>query len=174
MWWRLKRSEFVKGKGDSNKNAFRGIVKSGGSPGVLAYAAGRPIAWCALAPRSQYPVFERSRVLAPVDTEPVWSVTCFFVAKDWRGKGVTVELLKAAVNFAVQHGAKIIEGYPVDPKKSPMPSTFAYTGLPGIFKKAGFVEVLRRSETRPIMRYVVDALPMAAKSKNRASGARRK
>jgi GNAT superfamily N-acetyltransferase len=82
-------------------------------------------------------------------------VVCFFVKKPFRGKGLTVGLLRAAVAHAEQHGATIIEGYPVEPKRSPMPAVFAYAGLASAFRQAGFVEVLRRSETRAIMRYLV-------------------
>jgi len=152
MWWRLKRSEFEKKKGEGNKRALKRIVDSGEIPGLLAYANGQPIAWCSIAPRETYPVLERSRTLKRIDDQPVWSVVCFFVAKPFRRKGVTVRLLRAAVEYAKKHGARIVEGYPVEPKKPRMPDAFAYTGLMSMFRKTGFVEVLRRSETRPIMR----------------------
>jgi GNAT superfamily N-acetyltransferase len=152
MFWRLTRSEFEKRKGEGNRRAFRTIVASGAEPGVLAYAGGEPVGWCAVAPRADYPALERSRVLAPVDDEPVWSVSCFFVARANRGQGVSVQLLKAAAEFARRRGAKILEGYPVESRSGKMPDAFAWTGLPGTFRRAGFSEVARRSKTRPIMR----------------------
>jgi len=155
MWWRLKRSQFDKQKGEGNKEALKRIVDSGEIPGLLAYAHAQPIAWCSVALRETYPALERSRILKRIDDEPVWSVVCFFVAKPFRRKGVTVELLRAAVKYAKKHGAMIIEGYPEEPKKTSMPEVFAFTGLASAFRKAGFVEVLRRSETRPIMRYFI-------------------
>jgi GNAT superfamily N-acetyltransferase len=156
MWWRMKRAEFKARKGDKNKKAFRKIVASGDVPGIIAYSDGEPVGWCALAPREKYPLLENSRVMAPVDSEPVWSVTCFFVARPFRGKGITIKLLKAAVAYARKQGARIIEGYPVDPQKGRLPDVFVYTGLAPAFRSAGFVEVLRRSETRPIMRYILN------------------
>lgn len=157
MWWRLKRSEFEKKKGEGNKRALKRIVDSGEVPGLLAYANGQPIAWCSIAPRETYPVLERSRTLKRIDDQPVWSVVCFFVAKSFRRKGVTVRLLRAAVEYAKMQGARIVEGYPVESKKPRMPDVFAYTGLVSAFRKTGFAEVLRRSETRPIMRYFIGA-----------------
>jgi len=62
-------------------------------------------------------------------------------------------VLQAAAKHAQRQGARIIEGYPVEPKKGNMPDVFAYTGLSSAFHQAGFVEVLRRSATRPIMRH---------------------
>lgn len=156
MWWRMTRSEFNKQKGSGNKQALKKIIDSGEIPGILAHADGQPIGWCSIAPREKFSTLERSRILQRVDEQPVWSVVCFFVAKPFRREGVTIELLKAAIEYAKKHGAKIVEGYPVDPKKGKTPDVFAYTGLASAFHQAGFVEVLRRSETRPIMRYFIE------------------
>jgi GNAT superfamily N-acetyltransferase len=154
MWWRLKRSEFERQKGETNRRALKRIVESGEVPGLLAYRGGRPIAWCSVAPREAFGALERSRVLKRVDDRPVWSVVCFFVAKPFRRRGLTAALLRAATEYAREHGARIVEGYPIEPKKSPAPDPFVWTGLPSAFRRVGFVEVARRSPTRPIMRFV--------------------
>src|SRR5438876_6933447 len=99
MWFRLPHAQWVRQKGDQNKRAFQKIVKSGEIPGLLAYSGKEPVGWCALSPREQYPRLDSSRILKPVDEKPVWSVTCFFVARPWRRQGVTVALLKEAVRF---------------------------------------------------------------------------
>ncbi len=129
------------------------IVESGEIPGILAYANNRPIGWCSVAPREQFSVLGRSRILKPVDDRPVWSVVCFFIDKQYRHQGVTVKLLQAAVDYVREQGGRVVEGYPVEPKNDQMPSVFAWTGFASTFQKAGFVECARRSETRPIMRY---------------------
>jgi GNAT superfamily N-acetyltransferase len=152
MWWRLTQSEFDRKKGPGNRRALRQLVRSGTVPGILAYVDAEVAGWCSVGPRADFSRLARSRVLKPVDDQPVWSVVCFFVAKPHRKKGLTVELLKAAARYARQHGARVLEGYPVEPRAGRMPDVFAYTGLPSAYEKAGFVEVARRSETRPIMR----------------------
>jgi GNAT superfamily N-acetyltransferase len=156
MWWRLKRSEFDRKKGQGNRQAFKQIIDSGRIPGLLAYANGQPVGWCAIEPRQNYPVLERSRNLKRVDDKPVWSITCFFVAKAYRGQGLTVALIKAAVAYAGVQGAEIVEAYPVEPKSEEMPAVFAWTGLASAFRQAGFEEILHRSETRPVMRYMIN------------------
>ncbi len=155
MWWRLKRSDFVKQKGEGNRKALKRIVDSGEIPGILAYADNQPIGWCSVAPRDAYPMLERSRVLKPVDAKPVWSIVCFFIAKPFRHRGLTAKLIHAAVTHAQKYDGKIVEAYPVEPKSGKTADAFAYTGLVSAFRKANFVEVARRSETRPIMRYVI-------------------
>lgn len=152
MWWRLSRSQYEKQKGPGNKRALKNLVKSGQVPGLLAYAGREPIGWCALAPREDYPVLERSRVLQRVDEEPVWSIVCLFVTKPYRRRGVSAKLLRAAVEYAKKHGASQAEGYPVEPRKKLIPDLFAASGVASAFRRAGFVEVVRRSPTRPIMR----------------------
>ena len=54
MWWRLKRSEFEKQKGEGNKRAMKKIITSGEVPGVLAYKDGQPVAWCSVGPREVF------------------------------------------------------------------------------------------------------------------------
>jgi GNAT superfamily N-acetyltransferase len=155
MLWRLSRSDFEQQKGDSNKAAMKRIVESGETPGILAYVRGQPVGWCAVAPRMSYPSLERSRILKRIDDQPVWSISCFFVAKPFRRNGVSVALLKAVVEYVRKRGGKVIEGYPVEPRSETMPDVFAWTGIVAAFKKVGFKEHARRSETRPIMRYEV-------------------
>ena len=158
MWWRLTRSQFVKQKGEDNRKALRNIVASGEVPGILAYHKDATIGGCAVAPREYYPALERSRVLKSVDDQLVWSVVCFFVSRKFRRQGMTSRLLNASVDYIRKRGGRIIEGYPVEPKNARIPDSFAYTGLPSAFRKAGFVEVPRRSRIRPIMRYTIEGV----------------
>jgi len=151
MYWRLSHADFTRGKGAANRERMRRLVSAGEVPGLLAYLDGEPVGWCAIAPRAAYPRLARSRVLAPLDAAPVWSVVCFFVARPWRKRGVSVELLRAAVSLARAQGARVVEGYPVEPRGE-LAAAFAWTGTAAAFRRAGFVEVARRSPTRPIMR----------------------
>lgn len=148
-------------------------MKKGDPPGILAYAEGRPVGWCAIAPRADYSRLARSRVLRRVDDRPVWSVTCFFVTAPWRRRGVTRKLLEAAVRFARSRGAKVIEGYPLDVKTANYPDVYAYTGFASAFREAGFTEVARRSESRPIMRRQLRERRSAMTASSRRGGLRR-
>jgi hypothetical protein len=156
MWNRLPNAEFEVQKGEANRQLMKGIIESGHVPGILAYDGDEPVGWCSIAPREEFSRLERSRILKPVDDEPVWSIMCFFIPRGHRHKGVMTHLLKGAVEYAASQGAKIVEGYPVEPKKDSMPDVFAWHGLAESFRKAGFKEVARRSETRPFMRYYVE------------------
>ncbi len=149
---RLTRREYETGKGEKNRRAMKRLVASGPPPGLLAYRGGAPVAWIALGPRADYRRLAGSRVLAPVDDAEVWSIVCLFLRKDARRQGLSAELIRAAAEFAFARGARIVEGYPQDPKRAAMPDVFAWTGIASAFAQAGFEEVARRSPTRPIVR----------------------
>ena len=152
MAWRVAPSKWPSVKGAANRTALRRLVNAGPPPGVIAYDKAIPVGWCAVAPRQDYSFLERSRVLKPVDDQPVWSISCLFVRRTHRRTGLSSELIRAAVRLAKKHGAKVVEGYPVSPRKSALPDVFVWTGLPSAFRRAGFREVARRSPSRPIMR----------------------
>jgi GNAT superfamily N-acetyltransferase len=153
MWWKETQGEFEARAGASNRLAFRRIVASGKVPGILAYSGRTPVGWCAVEPRDRYKRLVRSRTLAPVDEAAVWSVVCFFVARGFRRIGLQADLVGAALAHASRNGARIVEGYPVDPGKGASAAAWMWTGIASAFRRAGFVEVERRSRTRPIMRY---------------------
>jgi GNAT superfamily N-acetyltransferase len=155
MYPRLRRSEYERLKGEGNRRAMKKLVDSGRVPGILGYVEGKPVAWCSVEPREHIGSLARSRILAPVDDEPVWSIVCLFLAKTHRGRGLSTRMIEAAVRHAKANGASIVEAYPVEPKKTPMPAVFAFPGIASSYLGAGFREVARRSETRPIMRRTV-------------------
>lgn len=152
MFYRLPRRQWTAQSGTKNKSALNALVASGVPPGILAYAGGEAVGWCAVAPRADYPRLAKSRILAPVDDQPVWSITCLFVARSHRRAGVSSALVAAAAEFAASQGARIVEGYPVEPQKDSVPDTFVWNGLASSYRKSAFKEVARRSPTRPIMR----------------------
>lgn len=154
---RLPRAEYERNKGAGNKRLMRARVEKGPPPGLLLFEGGAPVGWVSIEPRDAFPPLARSRVLAPVDSRPVWSITCLFVAKDHRGRGLSRRLIDAAVAWARGRGADLVEAYPVEPRKKPMPAVFAWTGIASSFRACGFEEAARRSPTRPIMRRTLRA-----------------
>ncbi|MHB1686937.1 MAG: GNAT family N-acetyltransferase [Ignavibacteriaceae bacterium] len=155
MSWRLTSSDFEKQKGMANKNAMKKLVSLKEPLGILAYYEKEPIGWCSVSPREKFVRLEKSRVLKRIDDEPVWSISCFFIDKKYRRKGLSTELLKAVVKYCKSQGAEIVEAYPTVPYDDNIPASFAWTGIPSAFEKAGFKEVERRSKTRPVMRYFI-------------------
>ena len=126
----------------------------------MAYRDGEPVGWVSVGPRDDYARLQHSKVLGPVDDKPVWSIVCFVVARAARGQGVARALLDAAVDYAREHGATLLEAYPVETDGERVPAANAFKGTLGMFERAGFEVVERRransvSAPRPIVRRAV-------------------
>ncbi|MCJ7513971.1 MAG: GNAT family N-acetyltransferase [Anaerolineales bacterium] len=156
MWWRLSRADFDANQGDANRRAFKRLVSAGTVPGLMAYSDGQPAGWCCIGPRTEFPALDRSRVLARIDDQPVWSIVCFYIGRRHRHQGLSSRLAQAAVDYARACGASIVEAYPIDTASPAYPDAYAYTGLVPTFTRIGFAEVVRRSASRPIMRYLIE------------------
>jgi GNAT superfamily N-acetyltransferase len=149
MYWRIGGA-YRDRPPDANKEAFREVVGEGASPGLVALADDTAVGWCQLTPRAELPALDRSWRLRRVDDVPVWSISCFYIRKGWRRRGVTSVLIAAAVEHARRAGAVAVEAYPLDAELTPSTS---HTGYATTFARAGFTTVARHVASRPIMRY---------------------
>ena len=151
MYWRITRAQLAANGNEGNRMAMKAIVDAGQVPGILAYHGGRAVGWCSIGPREVYGSLERSPKLKRVDERPVWSVVCFFMEKEYRGRGLMGLLLEAAVDYARKSGASIVEGYPIS-ISGPLKGCMGYMGIDRTFAAAGFEEVARPDEDRLIVR----------------------
>ena len=157
MAYRLPRREFREGRANGvNKNRMKDVVWNNKPAGILAFHDGKPVGWCAMAPREDYVRFEKSRVHKRIDDKPVWSIPCLFVHRKFRMKGVSAGLLNAAIEFAKKEDIKILEAYPVILTQDRLPDAFAWSGIFKTFIKAGFEIVDRTSRNRPMVRYYTE------------------
>ena len=139
------------GVGKENRQAMRTLVERGVVPGLIGYDDGVPVAWVSLGPREDYAKLRRSPVMKPVDDRPVWSIVCFFVNRNARGRGLAERMLRAAVDYARSCGARLVEAYPVD-KSDPSDPSSMFFGAKSMYDRAGFREVARRRPARPVVR----------------------
>lgn len=174
-WWRMTSVEFSAGcasGGAGNRELLHKLTVEGRVPGLLAYPAGAgegsqpqpqpqhtavPLGWVSVGPRPDFGRIARSRNLKPAedddfDDASVWSVVCFWIPRANRGKGVARALLAGAASYAFEHGASAVEGYPVDTRGERTQAVSIYTGTASMFEAAGFKQVLRRADKRPVMR----------------------
>lgn len=154
MYYRLSKSDFQAGKtDDGNKNSMKEIIWSAKPAGLLGLLKGEPVAWCAFAPRQDFVKLERSRVHKRIDDKEVWSIPCLFIHKNYRRSGVSAMLLRGVIDYAKDHGIKIIEAYPAIPTQGKIPDSFAWVGFYKTFERTGFVVADRKSKNRPMVRY---------------------
>jgi GNAT superfamily N-acetyltransferase len=146
-WCMVWRAGAKAAKGPDRKAAMKRYVCQGVPIGLLGYAGGEPVAWCSIAPRTTY-----RDLGGPTDAgerpEDVWSLACFFMRRELRGKGLTRRIIEAAVRHAAKRGAKVVEAYPVE-AGSP---SYRFMGYVSTFSAAGFQEVGRAGIRRHVMR----------------------
>lgn len=148
MWWRVEnRKVWNNVKGVRAKEMFRNLIQKGKAHGVLAFAGDEPVGWCSFGPRADFPGLDRVQAYKRDDTGDVWSVTCFFINRRWRGKGLARGLLKAAVEAMRKHGVKIVEGYPITTTKDGrrLNAGLAWTGPTKIFEELGSRRLNRKT-----------------------------
>jgi GNAT superfamily N-acetyltransferase len=147
MVWRATPDEAKRTDGPSRKAALAARVAAGTPIGILGYLGDEPVAWCSIAPRASYRRLGGAGEDGDED-DHVWSIACFFVPRHLRGHGVTGRLIAAAVAHARRKGARVVEGYPVDPT-SP---SYRFMGFRSSFAGAGFEEVGRAGTRRHVVR----------------------
>jgi len=150
MYWRIG-SAYYRRPHEQNRAAFRSIVRRGPPPGLLAFDGDTPVGWCQLTPRSALPKLESNPRYPRVDDRPVWSISCFYVRRGYRERGISARLIAAAVKVARDAGAPALEAYPVNTTQ-PESKTNLFTGRASTFVRAGFRTVVDRNPRRPVMR----------------------
>ncbi len=132
--------------GNDDRPAYmRAECETAPGPGVLAYVGGEPAGWCSVAPRSSYRRLMNSRTIPFVDDRDAWSVVCFVIRPPYRRQGLMHDLLAGAVRHAAEHGAEVVEGYPVLTAGTRVDVISGYVGTTTLFERAGFEPVLETS-----------------------------
>ncbi len=158
MYWRIGPA-YRRNSTGQNRAAFRKVVKRGPAPGLLAFHGDLAVGWCQLTARDAIPWIDHDWRLKPVDDVPVWSLSCLYVRKGYRRRGVTAVLIEAALRTAKRAGATALEAYPFDAEVS---GTSSSTGYASTFARAGFKTIERRIPARPIMRHDLGTVSLEA------------
>jgi GNAT superfamily N-acetyltransferase len=156
QFWRKPGSSWTNTTPADNRRDLEALVGVEPAPGLVALRDGVAVGWVGLGPREAFGRLARSRTIPQLPGDAIWTINCFVVARTARRAGVASALLEAAVAYAAEHGARIVEAYPVETGGARMTPAAAYTGTAGMFERAGFaVSALTTSRPQPGMRRVV-------------------
>jgi len=151
MWPRLRSRDWSASRAAGRKESMRAIVGAGEPPGLLVYVDGTPVGWVSVDRRERLDHFEYSRKVKALDRpEGLWSIVCFVIDKGHRKQGLMGRLLNAALDYARNHGARVVEAYPIE-RRGDLKSYEGFEGIASVFDRAGFVRV-GGAEGRPVMR----------------------
>ena len=173
--YRIPSKQNLALRGTERGDLVKQLLAQDPPPGVLAYDGGEPVGWAAVHPRADTS-FAGNRKIPHVDDLDVWSVWCIRVRPGHRGKGISHQLLKGAVDMARSYGAPAIEGYPVDNQGQKVDLTMAYAGTRKLFEDAGFAKAADTESTlngfpRVLMRLDLQSQPARKTNRVRVSSA---
>lgn len=157
QWWTITNADFQRSSTEERRELLRAELQDGLPPALIAYVDGGAAGWVRVGPRTRQVRLQRTKQLVaateePWDDESVWAVSCFVVRRQHRRGGLTDRLLRAAIDFARSHGARLVEGYPVDPAEGRRKSANElYRGVVSTFERAGFRQVARPTPDRAIV-----------------------
>jgi GNAT superfamily N-acetyltransferase len=141
VWRNMNEGADRVNKGDK-KESLKNYVDCEIPVGLLCYQNEEPIGWCSIAPRESYRELSGDSTLTNV-----WSLVCFFIKREYRQQGLTEELIKQAILYAKENGAKYVEAYPVDPD-SP---SYRFMGFKPTFEKMNFDFKHKAGQRRYVM-----------------------
>jgi GNAT superfamily N-acetyltransferase len=145
-FWRFPNAQLAPMSTDDKRawlhNAATTHDARSAAPGLVAHEGGRALGWVSVAPRGDYGRLAKSRTIPRIDGDDVWSVVCFAIGREGRGRGLSTRLLAEAAQFATAGGAGVLEAYPVAvPAGARIPAAAAYSGVESLFLAAGFSRV---------------------------------
>ncbi|WP_434811846.1 GNAT family N-acetyltransferase [Microbacterium sp. bgisy189] len=155
QWFMLTGREFDDTSRDEKRERLRGDLATAPTSALIAYVDDEPAGWVKVSPRPAQPRLARTRNVAsspePLDAPDVWAITCFVVRREHRKQGLNARPLDAAVRHAREHGARVVEGYPIDTDAKKTSTNELFHGALSTFLDAGFTEVARPGAARPIV-----------------------
>jgi len=156
QWWTLTNADFGRTTRDERTELLRRELAGPVAPGLVAYVDGAAAGWVRVGPRVPQARIARSRGIRgatrePFDAPDVWAVTCFSVRREHRGTGLVHALLRAAIDFAEQHGARVVEGYAFDTGGGTTNPNDLYHGAVSTFEDAGFAQIAPMGTRKVLM-----------------------
>ena len=143
-----------------NRRDKRRMVKEGRSHAVLVYDGGVPVGWCQYGTQDELPRIDAGRnykKAPPADSAKLWRITCFFVDKEHRGKGVSKAGLRGALASIAARGGGVVESYPVVSEKMAAVPEWRWFGTPAMFEREGFEKLAPLGTSLVLMRRTVRA-----------------
>ncbi|MCI1634639.1 GNAT family N-acetyltransferase [Bifidobacterium sp.] len=156
MWPVMQGARWRECSVEERKSALHDEIASGPAPGIIAYVGDIPAGWVRVGPRPHQRRLQRSRIVKAGSKEPfeetsVWAITCFSIRREYRRKGLTAILIRAAVEYAKDGHARSIEAYPIDNREAKVSNASLFVGTATTFLDQGFTIVSHPTPTRIVV-----------------------
>jgi len=151
MFYHRPRPIHEKERASRNRRDKRAFVLARRSHGILVYAGRQAVGWCQFGPREDLPRIDAGRnyrKLALPETRKLWRITCFFVDRDYRRKGVAQVALRAALQAIRKGGGGLVEAYPATTPRA----VATWFGSVAMFERERFRQVAVLGKSNVVMR----------------------
>ena len=151
-----------KERGPHRKERKACHVKQGTAHAALVYDGVRCVGWCQFGTPEELPRIKHLRAYRKEsEAQPDWRITCLFVDKEYRGKGVSLAAVGGALSEIARLGGGTVESYPEDVANRKVSSSFLYNGALSVFEQHGFKRIRRLGKNHWV---VAKVLPGACKA----------
>jgi len=141
---------------ESNRGLKERLVSQGRAHAALVFDGALAVAWCQYGTPAELPnINHRKEYEAALDRLPDYRLTCFFVDRNYRRKGVAAVALGGALDLIAQAGGGVVEAYPQDTGGQKVTASFLYSATRSLFEQAGFSYVRHKGKNHCVMRKVV-------------------
>jgi GNAT superfamily N-acetyltransferase len=115
-------------------------VRDGRAHAALAFDDARCVGWCQFGATEELPRIKHQKAYREGLVElPDWRITCFFVARTHRHRGVAGIALAGALAEIARLGGGTVESYPEDTSDRDVSGSFLHNGTVAMFERQGFV-----------------------------------
>ncbi|WP_216853720.1 hypothetical protein [Phytoactinopolyspora halotolerans] len=137
---------------EGNRRLKERMVREGRTHAALAFDGDVAVGWCQYGTPAELPsIYHRKEYEAGVDVLPDYRITCFFVDKRYRRKGVSAVALRGALELIASDGGGVVEAYPQDTQGKKISASFLYNGTRSLFEQAGFEYVRPKGKNHCVM-----------------------
>ena len=134
-------------------------VRDGTTHAALVFDGERCIGWCQFGAPAELPRIKHLRVYtAGLETLPDWRITCFFVDRDYRGRGVASLALEGALKLISRLGGGKVESYPEDVENRKVSDSFLHNSRLAMFERQGFSRVRQLGKNHWVVARAVNAV----------------
>ena len=138
---------------EGNRALKQRLVNEGQAHAAVVFEGDRAVGWCQYGTPEELPsIYHRREYEAGLVKSPDYRITCFFVDRDHRRKGVSAVALRGALDLIAESGGGVVEGYPQDTQGEKVSASFLYNGTRGLFEQAGFAYERSKGKSHCVMR----------------------
>jgi len=157
MFYHTKGEFLIKEHGPENKKAKKALVKKRRTHGIIVYSGKTPVGWVQYGPKPELPRLDASKTYQSLGLDnkekKLWRITCFFVDRNNRKRGIAGFGLKAALTSIKKKGGGLVEAYPsTKPNKG---ASLMWSGTVGMFENAGFEVASQLGKSSVVMQRTV-------------------